>query len=129
MAFVVLKFSYMRLIWLLAALMLAGLLAVFQHLALENLWYWYYPWFDTFMHFLGGLTVATFGIALLGKKRATIFLVGMLAIAFGWELFELLIHAEREANFAFDTALDLLMDALGMTSVYVLARFSLWRSA
>jgi len=119
----------MRLPWLLAALVLASLLAYLQYTALANLLYWYYPWFDTLMHFLGGLTVATFGIALLDKKRALAFIVGMLAIAVGWELFELGIHTEREANFTFDTSLDLLMDTLGMSLAYIIARYTIWRSA
>ncbi|MES2931825.1 MAG: hypothetical protein V4682_04010 [Patescibacteria group bacterium] len=117
----------MRLVWLFSALILAGILAFLQHYALANLLYWHYPWFDTMMHFLGGLTVATFGIVLLAKRRALVFLVAMFGIAVGWELFELLINAEREANFAFDTSLDLLMDALGMTVTYLTARLSIWR--
>ena len=119
----------MRLAWLLAALVFATLLAYLQHNALANLWYWHYPWFDTLMHFLGGLTVATFGIALLDTRRALVFLAAMLGIAIGWELFELSINAEREANFAFDTSLDLLMDALGMSLAYLTARISIWRYA
>lgn len=119
----------MRLYWLLAALVLAALLAFLQHYALANLLYWYYPWFDTLMHFLGGLTVASFGIALLEKHRALVFLGGMLLIAIGWELFELAINAQREANFAFDTSLDLLMDACGMSLAYIGARLTIWHSA
>ncbi len=119
----------MRLYWLIAALLFASLLAYLQHEALTNLWYWYYPWFDTLMHFIGGLALAVFGIALLHKRRALIFLAGMLGIAVGWELFELAINAQREANFAFDTSLDLLMDACGMSLAYVAARLTLWRSA
>ena len=119
----------MRLYWLLATLVLASLLAFLQYEALGNLWYWYYPWFDTLMHFLGGLTVASFAVALLAKRRALLFLAGMLTIAVGWELFELAINAQRERNFAFDTSLDLLMDAVGMSIAYVTARFTLWRSA
>lgn len=124
-----LQFSYMRLSWLFAALILASVLAVTQHLALENLWYWRYVWLDTFVHFLGGLTVGAFLVAILDRSRPLVFLAGMVAIAAGWELFELAINAQREANFAFDTALDLLMDALGMAAAYVLARFTIWRSA
>ena len=119
----------MRLYWLFAALVLAALLAFLQHYALANLLYWHYPWFDTLMHFLGGLTVASFGIALLERHRAFVFLVGMFMIAAGWELFELMINAEREANFLFDTSLDLLMDAIGMSIAYGVARLSIWRSA
>lgn len=117
----------MRLAWLFSALILASTLALLQHYALANLLYWYYPWFDTMMHFLGGLALASFGVALLAKRRALIFLFAMFGIAVGWELFELLINAEREANFVFDTSLDLLMDALGMTVTYLLARLSIWR--
>ena len=119
----------MRLFWLLAALVLASLLAYFQYVALEHFLYWRYLWLDTFMHFLGGLTVSTFLIALLDRHRAIVFLAGMFAIAAGWELFELGINAEREANFGFDTSLDLLMDAIGMSLGYLIARYTLWRSA
>lgn len=119
----------MRLSWLLAALAFALLVSYIQHEALANFWYWQYPWLDTLVHFLGGLAVASFCIALLDRFRARVFLAAMLAIAVGWEVFELIINAEREANFAFDTSLDLLMDALGMSLAYVTARFTIWRSA
>lgn len=119
----------MRLYWLFTALVLAALLALLQHMALEYLLYWRYLWFDTLMHFLGGATVASFGIALLEKHRAFVFLGGMLLIAVGWELFELAINAQREANFVFDTSLDLLMDACGMALAYIGARLTIWRSA
>ncbi|HRH55310.1 MAG TPA: hypothetical protein PK609_00370 [Candidatus Paceibacterota bacterium] len=119
----------MRLAWLLAALVLASLVAYIQYVALEYWLYWTYTWLDTFVHFLGGLTVAVFGVALLDKRRALVFLGAMFGIAIGWELFELGINAQREANFAFDTSLDLLMDALGMTLGYTAARFTIWRSA
>lgn len=119
----------MRFAWLIAALILAGTLAYLQHTALEELLYWRYPWFDTLMHFVGGLTVATFGIALLAKRRAFVFLGAMLGVAIGWELFELAINAQREANFYFDTSLDLLMDAVGMSIAYIAARLSIWRYA
>lgn len=119
----------MRLAWFIAALILAGILAFLQHIALEQLLYWRYPWFDTLMHFVGGLTVAAFGIALLARRRAFVFLGAMLTVAVGWELFELAINAQREANFYFDTSLDLLMDACGMSLAYVAARLSIWRYA
>lgn len=43
-------------------------------------------------------------------------------IAFGWELFELWAGMPREANFAFDTTIDLIMDALGGICGYFLAK-------
>lgn len=123
------SYSYMRLIWLLAALVLAAALAFLQYWALADFLYWKYPWFDTMMHFIGGLAIGTFAAAFLGIRRSRVFLLGMVAVAVGWELFELVIHAEREANFVFDTSLDLLMDTVGMTIAYALARYTLWRSA
>lgn len=123
------SYPYMRLAWLFVALASSALLASLQHWALAAYLYWYYPWFDTMMHFLGGITVAAFGIALLDSRRALVFLAAMLGIAIGWELFELSINAEREANFAFDTSLDLLMDAVGMSFAYLFARYTIWRSA
>ena len=74
----------MRLAWLLAALVLAGALAYLQHRALAELWYWRFPWFDTIMHFLGGLTAATFTIGFIVRRRAFVFLSGMLGIAVWW---------------------------------------------
>lgn len=123
------SYRYMRIVWLLIALLFAAVLAGLQHWALANYLYWYYPWFDTMMHFLGGVAVATFGIALLDSRRALVFLGAMFGIAVGWELFELAINAEREANFIFDTSLDLLMDAVGMTFAYLAARLTIWHSA
>lgn len=119
----------MRLPWLLAALVFAAALALLQHWALAEFLYWRYPWFDTMMHFLGGLAAATFVVGLLHRKRAQLFLVGMVLVAVGWEVFELAINAQREANFIFDTSLDLLMDTLGMATVYLTARLTLWHSA
>src|SRR5690606_2298281 len=119
----------MRLAWLLAALFLASALALIQYAALEHLLYWRYIWLDTFVHFLGGLTVAVFFIGFSRTVRVRAFLLCMVAVALGWELFEFGINAEREANFGFATALDLLMDALVMSAAYILARFTLWRSA
>lgn len=119
----------MRLAWLLAALVLASSLAITQYLALEHLLYWKYVWLDTFVHLLGGITIGVLGIAILDIRRPLVFVAMMVAVALGWELFEFAINAEREDNFAFDTALDLLMDAIGITIAYTIARYTLWRSA
>ena len=60
---------YMRLFWLFIALVSASILAYLQHWALADYLYWYYPWFDTLMHFSGGFAVGSFGIALLDTRR------------------------------------------------------------
>lgn len=118
----------MRLGWLLAALIFASLLAYGQVRALDEFLYWRYPWFDLPMHFLGGLALASLAIGFLHELKPKTYIVFMIIVAFGWELFELVIGTDREANYAFDTALDILMDTLGMVLAYIVARFTIWRS-
>lgn len=118
----------MRLAWLLAACFLAAILALVHLTALERFWYWYFPWFDVPVHFLGGALMATAVIGVLHSYRPRVFLSVIFLGALGWEGFELLINAEREANFVLDTSIDLLMDALGAFVAYGIARLTLWRS-
>ncbi|HYE23519.1 MAG TPA: hypothetical protein VEA92_03725 [Candidatus Paceibacterota bacterium] len=119
----------MRLIWLIGALILSAGLAVLHYNALTEYLYWQYVWLDVPVHFLGGLALAMLAIGLLKNFHPRSFLVLMTGVIVGWELFELMIQTSREANFFFDTALDLLMGSLGALSAYVLARLTLWRSA
>lgn len=93
------------------------LLATLHLTALHFALYWHYVWLDTVAHFLGGLWAVLFvaWIAVsLGKKPHILGLIAMLSlIALGWEVFELWAGVPREANFALDTSIDLLMDMLG----------------
>lgn len=119
----------MRLVWLLAALFVSGVLAFLQHIALADFLYWRYPWFDTPMHFLGGLAVGLFLAGVLGRRFKPLwFLMVLVAVFIGWEVFEYIIGTDRESNYVFDTALDLLMDTVGGLVPYTLARFTIWRS-
>src|SRR5687767_1551870 len=104
----------MRLAWLIIALILAIALASVHLYALPHFWYWYFPWLDVPVHFLGGAFMAAAVIGTLGKFKPRTFLLVVAAGAVGWEVFEFFINAGREANFALDTALDLLMDAFGI---------------
>ena len=117
----------MRLAWLLAALVFASLLAGVHLYALPHYWYWYFPWLDVPVHFLGGLFMATAVVGVLKDFKPRTFFLIVIAGAVGWELFELLINAERERNFIFDTSLDLLMDTLGIVLAYIVARLTIWR--
>ncbi|HEY0011144.1 MAG TPA: hypothetical protein VGB97_04550 [Candidatus Paceibacterota bacterium] len=117
----------MRLAWLFLALVLAALLAGVHTYALTNFWYWYFPWLDVPVHFLGGAFMGAAVVGVLGTYRPKIFLLTVAAGAIGWELFELAINIGRESNFILDTSLDLLMDALGITATYLAARLTLWR--
>lgn len=117
----------MRLAWLVIAFVLASALAGIHLYALAHFWYWYYPWLDVPVHFLGGAFMATAVVGVLGRCKPRTFLSIVAAGAVGWELFELLVNVEREANFVLDTSLDLLMDALGIVIGYAAARLSIWR--
>jgi hypothetical protein len=117
----------MRLAWLLAALVLAALLAGVHLYALPHYWYWYFPWLDVPVHFLGGAFMGAAVAGVLGAYKPRTFLLVVAFGAISWELFEFSINAEREANFILDTSLDLLMDALGITVSYAAARLTLWR--
>ncbi len=119
----------MRLLWLLMVLVLASCLAVIHAWALSAYLYWRIVWLDMPVHLLGGLTIGMGIIALLRVFRPWVFVVLMVLAIVGWEAFELLIGIPREANFVFDSALDVLMGALGGVVAYFLARLTLWRSA
>lgn len=121
--------SRMRIKWFLAAFVFSIAIALLEQWALGSYLYWRYVWFDVPMHLLGGLTIGTFLVPLLGQFRPILYVLGFAVIALGWEVFEFAFVARREANFIFDTSLDLLMDALGGALVYIVARFTLWRSA
>lgn len=113
--------------WLVVALFLCAALAVLNNWAIENHIFWLFVWFDVFMHFLGGVTLAVLAVGLLKKRRPIFFVVG-LAVAFvAWEVFEYVFGVPREANYQFDTTLDVLMDTLGAVAVYVVARLSVWK--
>lgn len=119
----------MRLTWLIAALILSAGLAVLHYYALTDYLYWRYVWLDVPVHFLGGLALGMLVIGLLKNFHPRMYVLGMVGVLVGWELFELVIQTAREANFVFDTALDILMGTLGALVSYTLARFTLWRSA
>ncbi|HFC10709.1 MAG TPA: hypothetical protein ENJ75_00715 [Candidatus Kaiserbacteria bacterium] len=118
----------MRLRLLIAALIFATILALLEWLALADFLYWRYVWFDTVMHFVGGLSLGTFIVALLPRFRPVFYIVAVAVLVVGWEVFEAVIGTPRAQNFFFDTSVDLLMDAIGATVAYVLARNTLWRS-
>ncbi len=119
-----------RLRWLLAALVAALIIAALEQWAVADFLYWRYVWFDVPMHFLGGLTIALSLVALSGSRfRPYAFITCMVLVAVGWEVFEVIIGSPQKANYVLDTSLDLLMDTLGASLIYLIARYSVWRSA
>jgi hypothetical protein len=104
------------------------LLVAAVHLsALQWYLYWYYPWLDLFSHFLGGLWIALASAWLLSyvAREVTVLRLILAAMVIGvaWEVFEVFAGIPREANFAFDTSLDLTMDFIGALAGFALARY------
>jgi len=81
--------------------------------------YWQYVWLDTVSHFLGGLWIAlayTWIMVRFGGTAPLLKVVSAaLLIGVAWEVFEVVAGIPREANWLFDTTLDLLMDTIGGT--------------
>jgi hypothetical protein len=106
-----------------------SLVGVMHVLALNYSLYWHYIWLDLPVHFLGGMWAALFFAWLCSYwplREADGFATTMLfvlAIGLGWEVFELFVGVPREANFAFDTGLDLLMDLCGGLAGYAISRW------
>ena len=119
----------MRLRWLLLALLLASVVAAANFYANAHALYWRYTWIDVPIHYLGGLFLAVMAVALFDKRRPFFLIAVVVAIAVGWEIFEVFVGVPREnQSYILDTSIDILMDALGAITAYILARFTVWRS-
>ena len=119
----------MRLLWLITVLALASGLALTHTWALTDYLYWYFVWLDVPVHLLGGLTLGMLLISFSRTFRPWFYIAGIAVVILGWEVFEMGIGMRREANYIFDTSLDIFMGTLGAMLAYVLGRLTLWRSA
>lgn len=117
-----------RTAWLIAAFVCSIAIALIHNWAVANYIYWHFVWFDVPVHYLGGLTIGAFTVALLKTRRSLLFMAIIAAIIIGWEIFEYYIGVPRQANYWFDTWLDILMGTFGATITYVIARYTIWRS-
>jgi uncharacterized membrane protein YeaQ/YmgE (transglycosylase-associated protein family) len=119
----------MRLRWLITAFLLSLLLAGLHFYALANHLYWYYRWFDTPMHLIAGVMIGTIAVGILLRFRPYSYM-GFIALgAIGWEVFEYSFGLSTgQPNYVWDTLHDILNDVIGGVIVYVIARFTIWRS-
>ncbi|OGG47978.1 hypothetical protein A3D66_02800 [Candidatus Kaiserbacteria bacterium RIFCSPHIGHO2_02_FULL_50_9] len=120
---------------LFAILGLVAIIAVLHFFATYYGLYWTVRWFDTPMHFLGGMMVALF-VSWVGMragmlarmtsgKRRFFLIIGATAIVgVLWELFELSISLRQEPGYLFDTLQDLLFDIVGGAIGYYAIYFS-----
>lgn len=109
---------------LLLALLSAILLWFLNYIALIFHFYWTVIWYDIMMHFLGGLTIgvfllAIFKIANISTKAFSVLFALAMAISVGWEIFEYVNEIiDTRDNYVLDTTYDLIMDALGIVTAY-----------
>lgn len=116
-------------IFILAVFKLA-LLATVHQLALLGYWYWQYPWLDTSVHFLAGITIGLFVTWFVLAHRTHISptvslyltLAVTLAVGVMWEFFEVWVGIPRESNFVFDTKMDIIADIFGGLVANLIAR-------
>ena len=102
------------------------LLGILHVTAMHWALYWYFPWLDLLSHFLGGLWVALMSMWLLAfvglRTRIVSVAAVVITISILWEIFEWSTGIPREANFVFDTSLDLVMDMSGGLLGFFLGR-------
>lgn len=119
----------MRTRWLVAALLLCTVLAALEWWAVENFIFWKYVWFDLPMHFLGGLALGVLAVGIINTRNVRYFILSLLLAFVGWEVFEYVFGVPREANYAFDTSIDIVMDTLGALVAYTVAARTIWKKA
>lgn len=122
----------LRASFLLAIVLLGGLIAYLQNLALAESLYWRFWWMDVLMHGLGGLLVGAviayairYRFPVLLPRAYTLVFTGILIVGVSWEVFEYLYRIYDARNYPLDTTIDLVMDILGAT---IGAYAVLWRS-
>ncbi len=121
-------------ILLYALLLVALAVMVLDRVAQINYLYWTYWWYDIMMHFLGGFLVA--GVALWvfvrfskgdardARRALYVAIATGIIVGVGWECFEFIFKVPQVGvtNLAADTALDLVMDVVGASAVWVVLR-------
>lgn len=94
---------------------------------LEQSLFWKFHWYDTALHFLGGVSAglgaAWFFSTLRQHKFFLLGLLGVFAVGVAWEIFEVVVGFPRETNYAVDTTTDIVMDMIGGVLSLCVARF------
>ncbi len=122
-----------RLLWL--SFVLIVLLGVLHVMASLFYFYWDIWWFDSVMHFLGGLSLGffflwvwlssgVFEIRVPSKREAFLTsLIFVMVVGIGWEVFEY-VHGLTQSTEAYplDTFHDLVSDFIGATVAGLVGR-------
>ena len=108
-------------------LVTASLFAGAHNFAVATSLYWYYWWFDIFMHFWGGTLVVLGVYALCSLKHvplkptSVLIFSTLIIIMVVWEIFEWKIGLFDPTNHTFDTAKDLFDGLFGGLVGYFIA--------
>lgn len=115
------------LLW--AQFFVVAIIAALHLSGIEYHLYWRFLWLDLITHSLGGVWVGLFFFwvrASIGyAPRLAWGIGGAIVIGVAWEIFEVVTGMPREANYALDTSIDLLMDTFGGIVGAFSARFIL----
>ncbi len=115
--------------WLYITLGFAAVIAILHLYGLAHYYYWHHRWFDTPLHLLGGALVGCLIFTFIGRPGPITYLMGILAIAVGWELFEYYFSISTgQSDYWFDTFHDIANGITGGLLLYSFSDKSLWRS-
>ncbi|MBI1974479.1 MAG: hypothetical protein HYS51_01315 [Candidatus Zambryskibacteria bacterium] len=112
---------------LLSAFVLFSIVWLLNRIALTFYLYWTTSWYDIPVHFLAGMAFGVFIVWILNlqtRTKRSFLTVFLLATTTGitWEVFEYIIgDTFAIEGHLLDTISDLLMDAVGATSAYLVA--------
>jgi len=100
-------------------LIFAGLFALVHSMAMAASLYWYFWWFDIFMHFWGGWlfglgvhALSTLRFLRMNPTTKTVLMI-ILVIIVGWEVFERYAGLYDPMVYVIDTTQDLLLGLSG----------------
>ena len=107
-------------------LIAGSVLATTHILAMQFYLYWSFPWIDMPMHYLGGIVVGLLlytcrdlGVSIIPEQpRWFTVLFFVMAVAFAWEVYEILIGIPMLDNYVSDTIIDL-VNGLGYDTVKI----------
>ncbi len=109
-------------------LILSSLFAFVHYLAITASLYWYYWWFDSVMHFWGGIliglgvhAVCTFS-RLKIKPTVGMVLIVLVLITGTWEVFERAVGLFDPTTYFFDTAKDITLGFIGGLLAHIVLR-------
>lgn len=114
---------------LFAALLLTALLLALHLYALDTYLYWYQRWFDIPMHILGGVAVGAFVLAFFSSSRTVLYLLCMVGVVVGWEVFEYFGSISTgQPDYWYDTTYDIFNGLFGsLISLFAVKKLE-WHS-